>query len=331
MVCDYCGTSYSVDEFEKLNIDESITEPISLSWDQDVEEFSDDEVVEYVCHSCGGVIVTDKDTSATSCPFCDNPVVMRDHVSGAFRPEYIIPFKLDKEAAKQGLRDHLAGKRLLPKVFTSEHHLDEIKGVYVPFWLFDADVDADMRYSAQRINAWREGNNNVTERSFYTVARDGTISFESIPVDASSKISSTLMESIEPYDFSEVVPFKMSYLSGYYADKYNINEKRAFTRANERIKNSTIQSFEDTVEGYTSVTPSSTNIRLRKGVAHYALYPVWILNTSWDGEKYTFAMNGQTGNFVGDLPVDNAAYYRMALIRTVVVALILLLVFTFVL
>lgn len=118
------------------------------------------------------------------------------------------------------------------------------------------------------------------------------------------------MESIEPFNFTDAVNFQTAYLAGYLADKYDVDSQQSIARANERIKRSTEESFASTVKGYTTVIPDSSNVRLQNGVAKYALYPVWLLNTSWNGQKYTFAMNGQTGKLVGDLPLDKGAYKR---------------------
>ena len=104
--------------------------------------------------------------------------------------------------------------------------------------------------------------------------------------------------------------FRTAYLAGYLADKYDVTAEASIDRANERVKRSTEEVFAETVEGYTTVTPENTSVQFHGGKARYALYPVWLLNTSWNGNKYTFAMNGQTGKFVGDLPVDKAAAKR---------------------
>ena len=112
------------------------------------------------------------------------------------------------------------------------------------------------------------------------------------------------MESVEPFDFSGAVDFQTAYLAGYLADKYDVSAEESIKRANSRIKSSTEDAFASTVQGYTSVCPEMTNIQLNNGRAKYALYPVWLLNTTWEGKKYTFAMNGQTGKFVGNLPLD---------------------------
>ena len=131
-----------------------------------------------------------------------------------------------------------------------------------------------------------------------------------MPVDGSSKMDDALMESIEPFDFTDAVDFQTAYLAVYLADKYDVDSEQSITRANERIKKSTEQAFASTVKGYSSVMPESSSVHLKNGVAKYALYPVWLLNTSWNGEKYTFAMNGQTGKLVGDLPMDKGAYKK---------------------
>ena len=118
------------------------------------------------------------------------------------------------------------------------------------------------------------------------------------------------MESLEPFDFSEAVDFQTAYLAGYLADKYDVDAEQSIGRANDRIKQSTADAFSATVQGYTAVTPEATSIRLQNGQSKYALYPVWLLNTTWKGKKYTFAMNGQTGKLVGDLPLDKSAYNK---------------------
>lgn len=232
---------------------------------------------------------------------------MTGQFSGALKPDYVIPFKLDKKAAKAGLMRHLRGKRLLPKVFKDQNHIDEIKGIYVPFWLFDTDADADIRYRATKVRSWSDKNYNYTETRFFMVARSGNIGFTRVPVDGSTKMEDDLMESIEPFDFKEAVPFQTAYLAGYMADKYDVGAEESIARANERVKRSTEDNFKSTVTGYTSVTTEQSSVRLHDGSAKYALYPVWILNTTWNGKQYRFAMNGQSGKFVGDLPVDKKA------------------------
>lgn len=314
MKCPYCDTEFETETLKSYDNELKNEQADDMNWETaagtEWQEGETQGLRSYICKSCGGEIVGDETTAATSCPFCGNPVVMMGQFSGSLRPDYVIPFKLDKKAAKQALINHYSKKRFLPKVFKDQNHIDEVKGVYVPFWLFDADADANIRYKATRVRAWSDRDYNYTETSFFSVTRGGSIGFEHVPVDGSSKMADDLMESIEPFDFSEAVDFQTAYLAGYLADKYDVDADQSIERANQRIKQSTEDAFASTVQGYASVVPESTGIRLQNGRAKYALYPVWILNTTWKGKKYTFAMNGQTGKLVGDLPLDKGAYSR---------------------
>lgn len=188
--------------------------------------------------------------------------------------------------------------------------------MYVPVWLFDTDADARVNYKATRVRHWSSGQYDYTETCHYAVTRAGGIGFANVPVDGSSKMEDVLMESIEPFDISGAVDFRTAYLSGFLADKYDVDAETSVERANERIRRSTEDAFADTVQGYTSVTTVGSSIRLKNGRARYALYPVWILNTQWKDQKYTFAINGQTGKIAGDLPMDESAYLKWKLAVT---------------
>ncbi len=314
MKCPYCDTEFEMEALAAYDEDLKADRDDDMSWEtaagSDWQEGEADGLRIYVCESCGGEIVGDETLAATACPFCDNPVVMKGQFAGDLKPDYVIPFKLDKEAAKAALRKHYEGKRLLPKVFKKENHIDEIKGIYVPFWLFDTDADANLRYKATRVRTWSDSNYYYTETSFFSVRRAGTIGFERVPVDGSVKMDDALMESLEPFNFKDAVDFQTAYLSGYLADRYDVDSEKSIERANVRIKKSTENTFASTVQGYATIVPEATNIQLKNGKAKYALYPVWLLNTKWRGNQYVFAMNGQTGKMAGNLPMDKGVFRR---------------------
>ncbi|MDD7026875.1 MAG: hypothetical protein PUI46_07295 [Lachnospiraceae bacterium] len=317
MKCPFCDTEFEMEALAAYDSELQQEQADDMTWETSAgtqwQDGETDGFKTYVCKSCGGEIVGDENTAATSCPFCGNPVVMMGQFAGALKPDYVIPFKLDKKAAKAALNRHYQGKRLLPKVFKDQNHIDEIKGIYVPFWLFDADAKASIRYKGTRVRAWSDSDYDYTETSYYSIVRGGDVGFERVPVDGSTKMADDLMESIEPFDFSGAVDFQTAYLAGYLADKYDVDAGQSIERANQRIKKSTEDTFAATVKGYTTVMPEFTNIRLQNGKAKYALYPVWLLNTTWQGHNYTFAMNGQTGKFVGDMPMDKGAFMRWLL------------------
>lgn len=322
MKCPYCDTEFDIEELKAAQ--ENLDNPPqdNIQWNKEENQWNEDNsggIKVYVCNSCGGEIVGDSMTAASSCPFCGNPVVMTGQLSGDLKPDIIIPFKLDKEAAKQLLKKHIATKKLIPKIFKDENHIDEIKGLYVPEWLFNCTADADITYQGEKIRTWSDKDFHYTEKSVYRIHRNGTIDVNDLPVDGSSKMADPLMESIEPFDVSEAVDFNTAYLSGYFADRYDVSAEDSIERANQRIKESAADIMRGTVDGgYSGVTTESSQINVENGSYRYALYPVWILNTSWKGEKFTFAVNGQTGKIVGDLPLDKSAFWKWVGILTAV-------------
>lgn len=326
MKCPYCDTEFEMEDLRAYDEALKSQPEDNMQWETTAgtqwEKGETKGLRVYTCNSCGGEIVGDETTGATECPFCGNPVVMSRQFSGGLKPDLVIPFKLDKNAAIAALKKHYGGKKLLPKVFKDQNRIKEVKGIYVPFWLFDGDADGHVRYKASRIRAWSDSNYDYVETSVYNVTRGGTLGFENVPVDGSTKMDDILMESIEPYDLSGAVDFQSAYLAGYLADKYDVDAEASIQRANERIKRSTEDAFQATVQGYNTVTPVATNISLNNGSSKYALYPVWLLNTKWGNKTYTFAMNGQTGKLVGDLPMDDSLY-RKYLFRAMAIGAVL--------
>lgn len=314
MKCPYCDTEFDVETIKAYIDDRKNSPGDDMNWEAPAGgKWKAEELTglrSYVCESCGGEIVGDENTAATKCPYCDNPVVMKGQFSGDLRPDLVIPFKLDKKAAKEALKKHCSGKILLPKVFKDENHIDEIKGIYVPFWLFDADAEANITYKGTRVRSWSDSEYYHTETQHYHIVRGGYLHFDNVPVDGSSKLDDKLMESIEPFNMSGAVDFDTAYLAGYLADKYDVNAQTGITRANVRIKDSTESTFRSTVSGFSTVVQEDASVRLKNSRSRYALYPVWLLNTNWRGKKYTFAMNGQTGKIVGDLPTDMGALLK---------------------
>ena len=321
MKCPYCDTEFEMEALKAYDEDLKNEGTDNLDWNTDAgTQWTVDEATglrTYICQSCGGEIIGDENTAATECPYCNNHAIIMQQFSGALKPDYVIPFKLDKEAAKEQYKKHL-NKFLLPKVFKDENHIDEIKGIYVPFWLFDSDADADIRYRATRTRSWSDSEYNYVQTSYFSVYRAGSLGFDHVPIDGSARMADDLMESIEPFHFSDAVDFQTAYLSGYFADKYDVSAEDSVGRANERIKTSTEDAFRNTVQGYATVVPEYSSVRLHNGKTKYAFYPVWLMNTTYKDKKYTFAMNGQTGKFVGDLPTDRGKFWKLAALITAV-------------
>ena len=315
--CDYCGSEYDTATIETLYADKAAadapsTTPAQWSVDEAGTAWSETEAEglrAYSCPSCGAEIICDETTAATSCVYCGNPTIVPGQLGGNLRPDYVLPFLLEKDAAKQKLLEYYKKKKFLPKTFMEGNHIEEIKGIYAPFWLFNGEADADVRYSATRVKRRTSGNYEITTTEHFRVTRQGHVAFEKVPVDGSTKLPDAHMDAVEPYDYSALKPFSTAYLPGFLADKYDMDAAACVPRADERVRNSAAQALASTVVGYSSVKAEHTDIRLKHGKVKYALLPVWMLHTRWNGQNFLFAMNGQTGKLIGDLPVDKKKYW----------------------
>ena len=129
--------------------------------------------------------------------------------------------------------------------------------------------------------------------------------FVRIPVDGSERMDDAYMDSIEPFDYAELMPFSAAYFTGHLADKYDVDAEASIPRADARMRATAVDALQKTVKGYDRCSIEGDPSFLRESAAiSYAMLPVWILTTRYEGKPYTFMMNGQTGKFVGSLPVD---------------------------
>ena len=331
--CEYCGSSYSVAEIEALYAkkeeaavqaneaaqaaqaaaEQQAAQLAQEGWDIDAAGEAwgaeGEGMKAYNCPSCGAQLICDATTAATSCPYCGNPTVVPGQFAGTKKPDLIIPFKLSKEDAVKALSAHYKGKPLLAKAFSNQNHIEEIQGVYVPFWLFDGTADADVNYEATRSHVRETPRERIITTEHYNVYRSGQVGFSNVPVDASSKMPDAHMDSIEPYDYSALTRFSTAYLPGFLADKYDVEQEDCSRRADVRCEESALEAMASTVTGYESVTPLGHDVRLHRGKVKYALLPVWMLSTKWNGQTFLFAMNGQTGKLIGDLPVSKGRFW----------------------
>ncbi len=313
VICPYCDSHFTTEDLKAYSDDLANDKQDDTAWDESrVQEYTNAEMKGmkiYSCDSCGGEIIVDETTSSTKCPYCGNNLVVSKELSGDLRPNYVIPFKNDKEAVQGNLRKFFRRKPLLPNSFSKENVIEEIKSLYVPFWLFDADVAGRVRFKGEITRTWSDSDYDYKETKYYSIIRGGEIAFDHIPVDGSSKMEDQLMESIEPYDFKEAEEFNVAYLAGYAADRYDVDKTVTFNRATQRFRDGTIQAFRKDVHGYSNVTVQDSNIQLSNTVTNYALYPVWILNTKWREKNFRFAVNGQTGKVAGNLPVSPLKFF----------------------
>ena len=306
MKCEYCDNTFALETVQVCAESESIQNDTKLQWEDTSRQYwSEDErsgLSGFVCDACGGELITDDHTAATFCPYCGNAAILPARVSGDIKPDGVIPFKTTKDDAKKAFLALCKGKPLLPRFFTQEQQIEKITGMYVPFWLYDCGVDFDGSYRATRLITWSDANYIYTKTDHFLLRRQADAAFSGIPLDGSTKMEDSFMESLEPFCYEDMVDFEMVYLSGFLADKYDVEAKNGEDRIRQRVETSIDDQLQNTFLGYASVIPTARQFRIEHGKAKYVLLPVWILNTKYRGKTYTFAMNGQTGKMTGSFP-----------------------------
>ena len=152
VTCPYCDTEFEVAKIEELfakqeKLAAEAQAAKEAKWDtaDAGSEWGEDEAAQmqtFTCSSCGAELVSDGNTMATECCYCGNPTMIPSRFSGMLKPDFVIPFKKTKDEAVAALKEFYKGKRLLPKAFTANNRVEAIQPMYVPFWLFHAQVTA---------------------------------------------------------------------------------------------------------------------------------------------------------------------------------------------
>ena len=336
--CEYCLSKFTQDELEKIAAEQGVAEQTTEQSSAKTEgtfrketasgKTTDDnaqrgEAVVYNCPSCGAEIVTDATTAATFCYYCHNPVILSGRLDGNYLPDKIIPFEISKEQAIKKFLAFVEKKKFIPKAFFSKKQIEKISGVYFPYWNYSADVTSDLQANAKKVRSWTTGDMRYTETKFYYVERQGRVSLSNMPENALKKANAKLALGVMPYHFEKMQDFHMGYLSGFMAEKRDIEKDGMKQQVQANAKKYAEIMMRDTIDGYSSVAVESSRIKFHKEEWQYCLLPVWTITYKGKDDKiYYYSMNGQTGEVCGELPVDRAKVARVSGIVSAVIAIL---------
>ena len=268
--------------------------------------FHGNEANEYHCNNCGAVLITDTQTTATTCSFCGAGVVLSDRLSGSLAPGLVIPFTISKEQAQEAFKKWCKKGLLTPSDFMTADRIKNITGLYVPFWLYDMNGRGEVDATCTRVRTYTMGDWIYTETKWYHVYRKVDLNYSRIPCDSSKKMEDSMMDKMEPYNYQNLKQFEMPYLAGYIAEKYDFDEEQMLPRIKERVSKYVNQYIRSTINGYTTVNINREDINIRKRKAEYTLMPVWMVCYDYRQAEHIFMMNGQTGKIVGKPPLSKA-------------------------
>ncbi len=323
--CEYCASKFSQQELDAMQPAESTErkaedQNISFEEEKKQQNTAGEEALTYSCPSCGAEIMTDATTAATFCYYCHNPVILGRRLEGAYLPDKVIPFEVTKEVAIQRFLDFVGKKKFVPKAFFNKKQIDCMSGVYFPYWNYDVELDGSVQGSARKVRVWRSGNTEYTETNHYRIERRGDISLTNLTENALSKANVKLAEGVMPYDFSKMKDFNMGYLSGFQAEKRDIELRAVQANMQREMRESAEKMMRETIN-YSSVSISNQNFVPKMEKWNYCLFPVWTITyKGGDGKMYYFSMNGQTGEVCGELPIDHK---KLALVSVGTALLIL--------
>lgn len=320
--CEYCMSKFTEAELEVLN--PASQEDTQKTGAGDTSSEADDsnnadatngvnngETMEYTCPSCGAEVVTDITTAATFCYYCHNPVVLQSRLTGDFTPDKVIPFEITREDAVRRFLGWTGKKWFIPSNFFSKRQIDTITGVYFPHWVVDSDTSASIDAEGKVVRTWTTGDTRYTNTKIYQVIRDADIHLEDVTRPALKKANKKLVDGIHPFNDKKMKDFSMAYLSGFVAEKRDIERNELEEDVNNEIHRHSQSLIRGTASDYTSIG-AGIKSEIKSTDWSYALLPVWTLTyKGGDGDIYYFALNGESGKISGKLPI---AFGKLALL-----------------
>ena len=309
--CEYCLSDFTQEELERLSPEMNrreleYQEPDCREPNRREPGSAEAQPVLYTCPSCGSQIVTDETTAATFCYYCHNPVVLAGRLEGQFRPDYVIPFQIDRQKAEEIFSQWIGRKKYVLEAFYNKKQIESMSGVYFPYWLYSCRVDGELDAQGTRLRTWDTAGMRYTETTVYDVKRQGTMEVNHVARNGLRKANRQLVDSVLPYRMNEKENFSMGYLSGFLAENRDMEKEQFVLDVQTEVRQFALQSLQDQAGSYSSMQVRKKEAGIRDEKWSYALLPVWTLtyNDKARGKIYYFALNGQTGKICGKLPVD---------------------------
>ncbi|MBR3248108.1 MAG: hypothetical protein IKG03_06920 [Clostridiales bacterium] len=288
--CATCGSSFRPEDVEDKNADLQ-------------SKYYDTRV--YVCSHCGAEVITSDTESSTFCVYCGNPAIVFNRIAKEYRPDGLVPFQVTKEEAVRYIKLRFLRNPIIPKEIKSKCVPENLRGIYVPYWIVNADfTEAD--YIKGEVKRGKR-----TETRYYS--RAGEVKFKNVPIDGSNILNDDISRKLEPFYLEDAKDFDEDYLNGFYSNTSDLNyfDLRASTAYRCH------KLFEDEVVK----TVKARNIKIMDSIYHvdvqddpiYMMMPVWFFTFKYDNKPYTVLVNGQTGKVVGTMPWQKKKIYSIAI------------------
>lgn len=306
LTCPYCGAKRDVPktpgQVTERPIEDALKGASDLGWGLARKAVT--------CGGCGATTTFDAGVAAARCAFCGAPSVVEAPPSGTMvRPEGVLPFRVDRDAATGKFRQWLSSLWFRPDDLSQKSSVSELKGVYVPFWTFDAathsawtaEAGTDYQVAVPVVENGRFHTRYETRTRWERAEGVYEHFFDDVPVAASRGLPPDLALGIEPFPTADLLAYEPSYLSGFCAEEYAVGPKEALASAERRMTQELYAACGREVPG-----DRYRNLQVRtawSGLAYKnGLFPVWIAAYQYGGKPWRFLVNGVTGKTDGKAP-----------------------------
>lgn len=268
------------------------------------------------CPACGGELNATEFTSATVCPYCESAAIIESNLQADYKPSRIVPFGFNKEDAKKKFKNWSKKGLLTPGDFKTDVVMNQVQGIYMPYWLFSYDVNVEMQAETENKTTERDGDTEKEITETYRVERNTMAHYESVPYGASNDTPGEPMAIIEPFEYEKMTDFSTPYLVGFEGEKHARLDSDIRSEAKKELEEDAFAATKETITGYDNVNVEMQEATFSHEKTEYVLMPVYKLDYQFRGKKFPIYMNGQTGKIAGKLPTSKLrglAYFGAAL------------------
>ncbi|MCK5848375.1 MAG: hypothetical protein KAH01_04185 [Caldisericia bacterium] len=299
--CPNCGTVYGILK------EEASSKHLISEYSANVDAIEKQEASVLECSSCGATIELETTVVSGKCPYCDSPVVMTEKAVASIPPDGICPFKIDKHEAVSRFRKWIKGKWLAPNSLKNMYQSGKILGVYLPYWVFDAD--ASCRYTASggkdRKVEYRENGETKTrtETDWYPVSGNIFHSFKDKIIRATKSINERLLKILGGFNVNNAYKFHHDFFAGFSSEIFNIPMQTTYEEAKQYFQNELHYMVEAKVRrSYDRVRNITMWIKWSNEYYRFMFLPVYTMAYFFNGKTYQILINGDSGQIVGDYP-----------------------------
>lgn len=323
--CPFCGSIKEIETTRENTIEHDFLQALEkedYSWDEEKRVFQ--------CENCGAQTLLDKDKVADFCSFCGSSHIAKSDDHAGIKPALVVPFQVSRDEAVLKFKEWMKKRWFSPSKLMQTHELSLLTGAYIPYWTFDSDTKSDFvvqigtyYYVTETRTVYEDGKpKTVTEQvrkvRWHTESGRYNEFFDDVLINASRNVASDLIKKVEPFHLTELLDYRMEYLSGFLAERYSIPLKEGWNFAKVSIDNQIENGIQGQVYG-DIVNIMNVSTDYNEITYKHILLPIWISSFQFNNKVYRFLVNGQTGKVSGKAPIS---IFKVTITVLIVLAII---------